>query len=183
MKIIPDNSNYVLPNLIIGGLPRNKQDYLLLRKKGFNIFVNLMEPKECKKGKKAPKWDYRDNKDDKDDKDDIEYINFPIKDLETLDDYKMLNFSNFLVDKIKNQEKIYIHCFGGHGRSGILVGIILHLLYPEWSYEDILTKLKLDHQKRKYKPYMIIPQTTMQFNQLYRIITNKDYIFFYDTKR
>ena len=57
------------------------------------------------------------------------YINYPIIDRKIPTDWK--NFSQLIliiseiIDDLKYGEKIYIHCKGGHGRSGILVASLL----------------------------------------------------------
>jgi protein-tyrosine phosphatase len=57
-------------------------------------------------------------------------VNFPIYDNQT--PHNRQHFLAFLKDitsYIKNDKKIYIHCKGGHGRSGIVVASLLCLLY------------------------------------------------------
>jgi protein-tyrosine phosphatase len=79
-------------------------------------------------------------------------IKYPILDRKTPND--MLSFSKFIyklyitIKTLKGNQKIYIHCKGGHGRSGIVVASILclfHKIPPEYGLE--LTKVY--HQKRK----------------------------------
>lgn len=62
-----------------------------------------------------------------------EIINFPIKDRSIPKNYNL--FSKLIVNicnklkKFKKDEKIYVHCKGGHGRAGIVVASILTYLY------------------------------------------------------
>ena len=57
------------------------------------------------------------------------YIKYPIVDRHIPADWK--SFAQLIVEicriiySLKDQEKVYIHCKGGHGRSGILVACIL----------------------------------------------------------
>ena len=173
--MLPSNANWVTNNLIIGGLPRNKKDFNLIRDKGVTVFVNLMGTGEAQRGKKKPSFDYREQKNH----DGVEYFHYPIKDMTTLSDKEMLKIARKIVKSIEKGKKVFVNCFGGHGRSGTLVGIVLHLLQPDLSYVEVLKELKKGHLTRKYKPTQKIPQTAMQFNQLHRIITWKDDIFFY----
>lgn len=61
------------------------------------------------------------------------YINYPIKDHSVPDD--KVSFSQLIIKlcdiicTLQNDDKIYIHCKGGHGRSGILVACILCKYY------------------------------------------------------
>lgn len=66
------------------------------------------------------------------------YIKYPITDRQIPKDWK--TFSRMIVgvcriiESLKEDEKIYIHCRGGHGRSGIVVACILcylHNMHPE----------------------------------------------------
>ena len=64
----------------------------------------------------------------------IRYINFPIIDKKyptnILSYVKfIINISN-IIRQLRNNDKIYIHCKGGHGRSGVVVA---SLLYQYWN--------------------------------------------------
>jgi hypothetical protein len=99
--------------------------------------------------------------------------------MKTLSDKEMLEIAK-KVEKLLKNKKVYIHCLGGHGRTGVLAGIILHKVYPHMTYKQIIQELHDKHQTRKYKPNKSTPQTSSQFNQLHRIITGRDDIFFYN---
>ena len=173
---IPMNANWVTDDIIVGGLPRNKVDFNMLKNdNGITIFVNLMTNNEAQRGKKKPKFDYRDIKNHKE----VKYLHYPIKDMYIIPDKEIIKISHKIISEINNRKKVYIHCYGGHGRSGVLVGVILHFLNPKLTYVDILKLLQTKHKTRKYKPNVSSPQTAIQFNQLHRIITGKDDIFFY----
>ena len=172
--MIPSNSNWIMNNLLVGGLPRTKKDFDSIKEQGINVFVNLMNDKEAKKGKKKPMFDYRET-----DHTGIRYLHVPIKDLFTISDDEMINVAKKVVNEIQNGNKVYIHCYGGHGRTGTLAGIVLHFLYPDMTYEEVLKHLNNSHKTRVYKPNETTPQTAIQFNQLHRIITGKNDIFFY----
>lgn len=79
------------------------------------------------------------------------YIKHPISDREIPRNW--VSFSVFIVkicsiiDKLQNNEKIYIHCKGGHGRSGIVVASIL-CYYLKISPEEALHKTREYHSHR-----------------------------------
>jgi len=80
-----------------------------------------------------------------------EYINFPIKDHRIPHDN--LKFSAFIVSLCKiitelGDSKLYLHCKGGHGRSGIVVACILCYLY-NLTPTEALRKTTQYHSKRK----------------------------------
>lgn len=45
--MIPDNSNLVTQNLLIGGLPINENNFNMIKNNGVTIFINLMNIKEA----------------------------------------------------------------------------------------------------------------------------------------
>jgi hypothetical protein len=80
------------------------------------------------------------------------YINYPIPDRRIPTNWK--NFSNLIV-KIGNilksldtGEKIYIHCKGGHGRSGIVVACMLCYLY-NLTPSEAIDETTIYHNRRK----------------------------------
>jgi len=79
------------------------------------------------------------------------YINYPIKDQwipSDTDSFKDLVIDIcFLITRLKENEKIYIHCKGGHGRSGTVVACILSLYY-NFSSEKALQLTKEYHSNR-----------------------------------
>lgn len=63
---------------------------------------------------------------------DINRLSFdhcPIIDCGVTDDSKVLALAQKLTKDISEGEVIYLHCWGGHGRTGTVVCIMLYLLY------------------------------------------------------
>jgi len=167
---IPISTNWLTvdKNILIGGCPYDQKNFQLILNQKIDIFINLMSKRE-------KRYKYEDyNK--------IKYYNFHIPDLTTLSDKEILKIAHIVINFVNEGKKIFIHCKGGHGRTGALSGILLHKLYPNMTYTEIIQDLNKRHKTRKYKPNMSIPQTAQQFNQIHRIVTGKDDIFFYDKK-
>ncbi len=59
----------------------------------------------------------------------LSFEHCPIVDCGVTDDSKVLELSRKLVSEIAQGERIYLHCWGGHGRTGTVVSIMLHLMY------------------------------------------------------
>jgi ribA/ribD-fused uncharacterized protein len=173
--MLPGNTNWLIKNkLMVGGLPRDKKAFDQIKLSGITVFINLMRKTEYQSDKKKPKFDYRDK-----DHENIEYYNYQITDMKTLPDNEMIKIANNVVKFLKENKKVYIHCLGGNGRTGALAGIVLHMLYPDMTYKQIIHELQDNHKTRKHAPNDSTPQTSTQYNQLHRIITGKDDIFFY----
>lgn len=80
------------------------------------------------------------------------YIHYPIPDRRVPTNWE--SFSRFIikvVDIIKNLstgEKVYVHCKGGHGRSGVVVASLLCYLY-KITPSEALSKTSKYHGRRK----------------------------------
>lgn len=59
----------------------------------------------------------------------LEFVHFPIKDCSVTDDDGVFQLALDLVESISKGRVQYLHCWGGHGRTGTLVCIMLHLMY------------------------------------------------------
>lgn len=80
------------------------------------------------------------------------YINFPIKDNSVPEsDSKFIKFIYnlmFYISQLKENEKMYIHCKGGHGRSGLVVACLYSCLFYK-SAEESLKYTNCCHSNRK----------------------------------
>ena len=62
-----------------------------------------------------------------------------------------------------------MHCWGGHGRTGVIVCIMLHLMY-ELNAEEALRLCQKLHDFRVEHCWVGSPQTEKQRSQVIRII-------------
>ena len=80
------------------------------------------------------------------------YINYPIKDMYIPVNWQtyakfIINICN-IIKTLQTDEKIYLHCKGGNGRSGVVVASILCHMF-KLSPEDSLKYTTLYHSNRK----------------------------------
>lgn len=98
-------------------------------------------------------------------------IVFVDKDITT--DEKVVELVEDMERRLKNGEKIFIHCRGGHGRTGTIIAILIGKLFELEAY-DALEKTQQFHDHRadvKKKPGVYsCPETSTQTNQVYRIL-------------
>ena len=110
------------------------------------------------------------------------YISYPIYDRSIPNDYhsfcQVIISVSELINNLKNNEKIYIHCKGGHGRSGILVACILCYMNKTPPAKSIeLTTQYHNNRDIKLKWKKIgSPQTRKQKNFIFRLFQP---IYFY----
>jgi len=98
------------------------------------------------------------------------FVHEKIRDCDITDDDTTLRLAKKLVKAIYEGEVIYLHCWGGHGRTGIIVCIMLHLMFNLSSQECLLLCQKL-HNMRLYDLGVSSPQTFHQRIQVIRIIS------------
>jgi hypothetical protein len=148
-------SNWLIPgstaapgfgSLCVGSYPESWHGYLArILHAGCNTFVCLND----EYGTKDYRGDYfepyaRNNKQIPADR----FIWKKIKDMSVGDDGDILEVANEVVRRIKNGEHVYLHCAGGHGRTGGYAAIILHKLYPELTSSEIFEYIQFAHDQR-----------------------------------
>lgn len=73
---------------------------------------------------------------------------FEIVDMNVATDDSLLIFCENLKQKLCNDEKLYIHCTGGHGRTGTVVAILLYMLY-NIEPNDAFNYIQYAHDQRE----------------------------------
>ena len=79
---------------------------------------------------------------------DRDFIHMPIKDMNVGDSVKIKELCKQLKQKICEGKHLYIHCTGGHGRTGTVAAILLYLLYPNITAEEALEYIQYAHDQR-----------------------------------
>ena len=64
---------------------------------------------------------------------------------------------------------MYLHCWGGHGRTGTIVCIMLHMMYG-LSSKEVLQRCQYVHDLRVVPIEVGSPQTPAQRAQVVRVI-------------
>ena len=95
---------------------QSKLEWLL--SKNINFFINLTEPGEygLKPYTKFLENFYSEEVEQK------LYKNFPIPDMQTPSVPQMVEILNLIDNKMNEGRNIYLHCYGGIGRTGTVVG-------------------------------------------------------------
>lgn len=110
----------------------------------------------------------------------IKFLHFSIPDMWIAEDEALLGFFEkellVEVERIsKSQEALYIHCWGGHGRTGVLAAILIGLLYGLTGDEALahihkVHALRLDYFDRVSSSPYPSPQTDEQKAQVQRLL-------------
>jgi ribA/ribD-fused uncharacterized protein len=131
-----DRSSYFIKNRAIFGSFPTQESVEELEAEGVRYFVNLTHDHEKKITPYTTKY---------------EYISYPIIDCNVPRDWQ--SFARFIIrisDIIKGLklgELLYIHCKGGHGRSGVVVASLLCYMFG-MSAADALEQTTKSHGKR-----------------------------------
>ena len=96
-------------------------------------------------------------------------MHFPIRDCGITDDGRVVELAKSLVAAMADGEVLYLHCWGGHGRTGTLVCIILHLMYG-LDAQEAMTRCQRVHDLRQFPVAVGSPQTQTQRDQVTRVI-------------
>jgi len=145
-------SNWILPkvpgfgSLCVGSYPDKDKGYLVkLLAADLNTFVCLND----EYGTQDKFGDYfepyaRNNPRIPADR----FIHKKIKDMNVGGDMDLLDVADEVVERLKRGENVYLHCAGGHGRTGGYTAIILHKLFPELSSAEIFEYIQFAHDQR-----------------------------------
>ena len=128
---------------------------------GVTVFVNLQEPAETGTGHR-PFRDYRPEfqRLNEGSMPDLEFHRFPIPDMGVTSKEAIRDALDQIDEAHAAGRAVYIHCWGGHGRTGTVVGcwLVRHGLTPDQALERITGLRKHDD----YLRYRISPQTEAQ---------------------
>lgn len=85
-----------------------------------------------------------------------------------------------IIEKIIIGRKIYLHCYGGHGRTGLYIVALLSCIYKELERkEDALYYFQMTHNMRRIQDnhfYGILPAKVAE-NKCQQELLNEFYIF------
>lgn len=109
----------------------------------------------------------------------VSYIHAPIIDLNTpSSDSLLLLLSSILTNLEEDDKSIYIHCWGGRGRAGLVGSCLLSLLYPELDPDSCLEWVQRGYDTRDGAKSMPLglrksPQTSSQRDFVKRFILDQ----------
>jgi len=76
------------------------------------------------------------------------FIHLKIEDMGIASVEEVKELSRNIANRFLNGEHIYIHCSGGHGRTGTIAAIVLYMLYPDLTITQIFDYIQFAHDQR-----------------------------------
>jgi hypothetical protein len=119
-------SNWLIPgHVIMGAWPSGRRDGKPILEAGTRVFVCLVGECDVDELKQMYPADFRriltaSGKDDP-----LRVLHLPIPDFEILDNESTFELVERIVRLVKKGKVVYIHCYGGHGRTGFCVDFFL----------------------------------------------------------
>ena len=100
----------------------------------------------------------------------LQFLHFGIEDCSVVEDDAVTDFAVALARRIKTtNEVVYLHCWGGHGRAGTVVCLLLHFLYDQ-DAASAMMRCQFVHDLRRVPIVVGSPQTQTQRDQVSRVI-------------
>lgn len=134
-----DTSNYVLPGrLLAGSYPggRSESEHVAklraLLAAGVDTFVCLQETRELHSRFRPYIGTLRrlsGEREGKDDCDPLDFWHCPIPDGHITTTHQLEAAVATIVDRLKAGRVVYVHCWGGHGRTGTVIAALLVKVY------------------------------------------------------
>ena len=159
-------SNWVVPGLLLcGSEPDGATAALLVRECGVSCFcclqAELPDPPPYQHGLESGH--------------DVEFARLSTADGQVFDDTCLVELLAALTQKLTSGTVVYVHCRGGHGRTGVVVAGLLGMLYPELPAREALRRIQLYHDVRLNPRGELLqapmsPQTAAQKAQAVRVL-------------
>ncbi|KAG1661526.1 hypothetical protein FOA52_000036 [Chlamydomonas sp. UWO 241] len=102
----------------------------------------------------------------------IDFLHLPIIDGDVTTDSAMSRLAEDCMERVLRGEKLYVHCWGGHGRTGTLISVMLGRLYAI-SYTTAMRYCQTYHDARAYPQGVRSPHTPVQRAQVRRLLTDQ----------
>lgn len=150
-----------VPSVFAGEHPSIKKSETATRERvealcnnGFTDFVDLTE---CDELPPYSKWLSKG----------CNIIDFPIKNQSFPQDIKStynLIQSIAGISDANDGRKVYIHCYGGAGRTGTIVACLLSYHFHDYDYDSVMKRFQTAYKEYPKSSYLSAPETTEQEN-------------------
>lgn len=96
-----------------------------------------------------------------------DYVHYRLPDLSVAKSLNDLDeIVSHLVGRVKGGHKLYVHCWGGRGRTGLVSACLLGALYANLDVEEALERVQMSYSLRQPWREKLSPETDEQKNQV-----------------
>jgi len=163
----------------MGAYPKRKTDVIALLNAGVRSFINLVQHSEEEKISnnsylEIAQKELSDNPSYNSKPDSILFTHFPIYDGQTGKDEDVLSLVDTIIKQLTSGVTIYIHCKGGHGRTGTIISLFLakHFSLDAYSALELIQQMHDHRIDVKAQPgRFLCPETHEQKSQVYKLIS------------
>jgi len=166
-ETVSSHNSWIIPGIIMGGpfpgidginyrnVPEAKENLGNILKDGINVFVSLQEeitPQDGSSGNVDPNfsWAFPSfcNYSNIIESSNVEYLHYPITDRQVPSMDMFISSLTDILNKIIEGKKVFIHCAGGHGRTGTYSAALLMLILGK-TYDRALHYTQKFHNERR----------------------------------
>lgn len=104
---------------------------------------------------------------------DLAYLQLKVVDGSVGPDTKVSAFVDEVEAAFRAGRVLYVHCWGGHGRTGTIISLLLNRLYPGMESGGAMRRVQLAHDQRRYPQGKRSPDTPIQRQQVRRMIERR----------
>ena len=102
----------------------------------------------------------------------VSLLQLPIHDMGVGPPDQVLLLAKRIITLLAAGERVYIHCTGGHGRTGLVAAVVIGFLYG-LDAAMAMRVVQWAHDCRRDVTYPLSPQTINQRNQVHRILEHR----------
>ena len=101
----------------------------------------------------------------------LTFLACPIVDGGVAEDEEVLTCCRDVAQLLKDQHVVYVHCWGGHGRTGVVISVVLGLVLG-LDGPTAIAECSARHNERVVHTGISSPQSPAQFRQVLRILSH-----------
>lgn len=168
--LLSQKSHWIIPNFLLSSaFPQSYEEI-----KNFDIIVAVQTDNELKNFKSYTNTELKFDSSKVFDviKSEKTYSRISIEDKGTISNEYLIKIIKRLSSQITKHKKILVHCYGGKGRTGLIVTLLLGQIYGMTSKEalNIISNLFNLYRKDKGTKKLTMPQTNVQFDSIKNIL-------------
>ena len=103
----------------------------------------------------------------------IDFLHLPIVDGSVTSDDLVDRFCDDLIGKVLSGRRLYVHCWGGHGRTGTIIAVMLGRMYDVTTAQALARTQQL-HDVRGDPQNVGSPSTPVQVAQVRRLLARAE---------